>query len=118
MLPLRASWLFAWVIQMAKSLSDLGVDHEYAPGAEPDPPSFVDLFIAWISEHRFPYLEDVGFIGLLMLAVFCFLRFCQSVGRVWRVREEMERQQEVLHRQRMREATIAEARARLAARTP
>ncbi|MEO0821836.1 MAG: hypothetical protein AAF074_15590 [Pseudomonadota bacterium] len=73
---------------MAKRLEQLAIDHEYAPGAEP---TFRDRLIEWFMNDAIMDLFNAACVALLMLSVYCFLRFVRSVRRVMKIREDVER---------------------------
>ncbi|MEM6971302.1 MAG: hypothetical protein AAF577_00740 [Pseudomonadota bacterium] len=97
---------------MAKSLADLGVDHEYAPGQDP---TLYERFVEWVATlELMPFLDSM-FILFAIFALVLFFSTCMVIGRWLRQRAERQRAMEIAARKIAREQGVAAARRRLAA---
>jgi len=95
---------------MSKKLSELDVDHEYAPGEEP---TFRDMFLEWWASVELTDQVNSVFVMLFMLGVYFWFRFVRSIFRVAAFREEMERLKAKQEAERARRESIASMRSRL-----
>lgn len=102
---------------MSKKLSDLEIDHHYAPGYTPPPdpePTFTEVFFAWV-EKQSPYeLSDAIVLTGLLIIFYLFFRAIRSVFRAFKdreTRESFERSMDARHRH---QEAMAAMRAKLA----